>query len=78
MSFVGEVQNGQIVFSGPIPLANGTRVRVEQLDEPKLIPFGTRNPNRTTEEIIAAFESLQSRNSLGGLKLRELIEEGRP
>lgn len=31
MSYIGEVRNGQIVFNAAIPLANGTRVRVEPI-----------------------------------------------
>ena len=78
MSFIGQIQNGQVVVSNPIPLANGTRVRVEQFDELSLTPFGTPKLSRSKEQVIAVFEALQSRNSLGDLKLRELIEEGRP
>jgi hypothetical protein len=77
MTFVGEVQNGQIVFPNPIPLADGTRVRVEKLDEPQLIPFGVRDPNRTTEEILEEFRKLSEGNSLGGLSIQELRDEGR-
>jgi hypothetical protein len=78
MTYVGQVQNGQVVFPNPLPLADGTRVCVEKLDEPMLTAFGTRDPNWTTEEILKDFKEFQSRNSLGGLKLRDLIEEGRP
>ena len=76
MTFVGEIQNGQVVFPNPIPLVNGTRVRV-QPDEVAQAPSEVRSSKSPSEDVLAAFEELQSRNTLGGLNLRDLIEEGR-
>ena len=33
MSFAGHVENGMVVFDHPVPLPNGTPVRVEVVDE---------------------------------------------
>ncbi len=45
MSFLGHIENGTVVFDAPMPLTNGTPVKVEALDpEPRRIPRSGESP----------------------------------
>ena len=43
----------------------------------KLIPIGDEKPKRDVKQVIAELQEFRKRNTLGGLSIRELIEEGR-
>ena len=43
----------------------------------KLVPVGDENPKRDVKQVIAELQEFRKRNTLGGLSIRELIEEGR-
>ena len=33
-TYVGEIRDGRVVVEGPLPLAEGTKVRIEPLEQP--------------------------------------------
>jgi hypothetical protein len=77
MTYLGEVRSGQVVFPLPIPLPDGTPVRVEQVQSSTRTRIGKRDSNKSPEELIKEFKNAGDGLSLGGLSIRDLIDKGR-
>lgn len=50
MSFQGHIENGVVVFDEAVPLAEGTRVRIEAVDKPLQEPDSSERPVVDTKE----------------------------
>jgi len=60
-------------------VAKGETITITKHGVPvaKLVPVGDKKPKRDVKQVIEELLEFRKRNTLGGLSIREMIEEGR-